>query len=213
MIDSRMFIPTKAFLTKGVGRHKEKLTSFEMALRDAHLANFNLVRVSSIFPPHCELVDREEGMSMLKPGQVVFAVIAESSTNEPSRLVAASIGVAMPADPSHHGYISEHHSYGQNETVSGEYAEDLAVDAGHRARRPVRGGQGVGRAPGAVAAVRRDRAHDERHVHRRMWARRALDHCRVCRRVLRVGEAGRGKREGGRTSRTFRSRSHSRPVS
>src|SRR3989449_7564089 len=127
LIDSRMFMPTKAFLTKGVGRHKEKLTSFEMALRDAHLANFNLVRVSSIFPPHCELVDREEGLSLLQPGQVVFAVIAESSTNEPSRLVAASIGVAMPADPSHHGYISEHHSYGQNESVSGEYAEDLAA--------------------------------------------------------------------------------------
>jgi len=68
-----------------------------MALRDAHLANFNLVRVSSIFPPHCELVDREEGLSLMQPGQVVFAVIAESSTNEPSRLVAASIGVAMPA--------------------------------------------------------------------------------------------------------------------
>src|SRR2546430_5494946 len=122
-----MFVPTKAFLTKGVGRHKEKLTSFEMALRDAHLANFNLVRVSSIFPPHCELVDREEGLSLMKPGQVVFAVIAESATNEPSRLVAASIGVAMPADQSHHGYISEHHSYGQNEMASGEYAEDLAA--------------------------------------------------------------------------------------
>ena len=67
MIDSRMFVPTKAFLTKGVGRHKEKLTSFEMALRDAHLANFNLVRVSSIFPPECELVDREEGLSVMKP--------------------------------------------------------------------------------------------------------------------------------------------------
>src|SRR5258705_267067 len=115
-----MFIPTKAFLTKGVGRHKEKLTSFEMALRDAHLANFNLVRVSSIFPPHCELVDREEGLSLMKPGQVVFAVIVESATNEPSRLVAASIGVAMPADLSHHGYISEHHSYGQNEVSRGE---------------------------------------------------------------------------------------------
>ena len=127
MIESRMFVPTKAFLTKGVGRHREKLTIFEMALRDAHLANFNLVRVSSIFPPHCELVDREEGLSLMQPGQVVFAVIAESSTNEPSRLVAASIGVAMPADPTHHGYISEHHSYGQNEVTSGEYAEDLAA--------------------------------------------------------------------------------------
>src|SRR5438093_1296990 len=122
-----MFVPTKAFLTKGVGRHKEKLTSFEMALRDAHLATYNLVRVSSIFPPQCELLDREEGMSMLRPGQVLFTVVAESSTNEPSRLVAASIGLAMPADPTHHGYISEHHSYGQNELVAGEYVEDLAA--------------------------------------------------------------------------------------
>ncbi len=127
MIDSRMFIPSKAFLTKGVGRHKEKLTSFEMALRDAHLAAFNLVRVSSIFPPHCELVDREEGLAHLKPGQIVFAVVAESATNEPSRLVASSIGLALPADSSHHGYISEHHSYGQNELAAGEYAEDLAA--------------------------------------------------------------------------------------
>jgi arginine decarboxylase len=127
LIDSKMFFPTKAFLTKGVGRHRHKLTSFEMALRDAHLAAYNLVRVSSIFPPHCELMDREEGQSLLKPGQVVFAVIAESSTNEPSRLVAASIGLAMPADPSHHGYISEHHGYGQNEVAAGDYAEDLAA--------------------------------------------------------------------------------------
>src|SRR5256885_15401953 len=33
----------------------------------------------------------------------------------------------MPADATHHGYISEHHSYGQNEITSGEYAEDLAA--------------------------------------------------------------------------------------
>ena len=163
-----MFVPTKAFLTKGVGRHREKLTSFEMALRDAHLANFNLVRVSSIFPPHCELVDREEGLSLMKPGQVVFAVIAESATNEPSRLIAASIGVAMPTDPSHHGYISEHHSYGQNEVTAGEYAEDLAASMLDRAGRAVRLRLGVGRTPGAMAAVGRDRPHDERHLHRRV---------------------------------------------
>lgn len=127
MIDPAQFMPTRAFLTKGVGRHKEKLTSFEMALRDAHLASFNLVRVSSIFPPQCQLVDREEGLRNLRPGQVLFTVLAESATNEPSRLVAASIGLAVPSDPSHHGYISEHHSYGQNESVSGDYAEDLAA--------------------------------------------------------------------------------------
>ncbi len=127
MIDSKSFVPTKAFLTKGVGRHKEKLTSFEMALREAHVAQYNLVRVSSIFPPNCQLVSREEGVKSLMPGQVVFAVVAEAQTNEPSRLAAASIGLAIPADPSHHGYISEHHAFGQRQQSAGEYAEDLAA--------------------------------------------------------------------------------------
>jgi arginine decarboxylase len=127
VIDPTTFMPTRAFLTKGVGRHKEKLTSFEMALREARVAQYNLVRVSSIYPPHCQLVSREEGTKNLKPGQVVFAVVAEASTNEPSRLAAAAIGLAIPADPNHHGYISEHHAHGQREQRAGDYAEDLAA--------------------------------------------------------------------------------------
>jgi len=98
------------FLTKGVGRHKERLTSFEMALRDAGIAAYNLVRVSSIFPPGCRLVSRPRGLKKLKPGTVVFCVMAETSTNEPNRLIAASVGVAIPKDPREHGYLSEHHS-------------------------------------------------------------------------------------------------------
>jgi arginine decarboxylase len=121
-------VKVMALLSECIGaKGFESDTYFEMALRDAHLASYNLVRVSSIFPPLCELVDREEGQSNLLPGQVLFTVVAESSTNEPSRLVSASIGLAMPSDASHHGYISEHHSYGQNEMVAGEYAEDLAA--------------------------------------------------------------------------------------
>ena len=122
-----MFVPGKAFLTKGVGRHKEKLTSFEEALREAHIAQYNLVRVSSIWPPHCELISREQGVRDLIPGQVVFAVVAEASTNEPSRLATAAIGLAIPADPNHHGYISEHHAFGQRKEPAGDYAEDLAT--------------------------------------------------------------------------------------
>ena len=122
-----MFVPAKAFLTKGVGRHKEKLTSFELALREAHIAQYNLVRVSSIFPPNCQLVSWEQGLKSLMPGQVVFAVIAEAATNEPSRLAASSLGLAIPADPNHHGYISEHHTFGQRQQSAGDYAEDLAA--------------------------------------------------------------------------------------
>jgi arginine decarboxylase len=125
--NSRLLLPKRAFLTEGIGRDKEKLTSYELALREAQIAHFNLVQVSSIFPPHCELVDPEDSLSNMVPGQIVFAVIARASTNEPSRLAAASIGVAIPADPSHHGYISEHHAFGLQKERAGDYAEDLAA--------------------------------------------------------------------------------------
>ncbi|MBI4544419.1 MAG: arginine decarboxylase, pyruvoyl-dependent, partial [Gemmatimonadetes bacterium] len=121
------FVPSRVFLTKGLGVHREKLTSFEMALRDAQIARFNLARVSSIFPPHCQVVDREEGAGLLRPGQIVFSVLAEAATNEPSRRVAASIGLAIPNDPDHYGYISEHHAYGWLAQTAGDYAEDLAA--------------------------------------------------------------------------------------
>ncbi|HET9176752.1 MAG TPA: arginine decarboxylase, pyruvoyl-dependent [Terriglobia bacterium] len=123
-----MFVPQRMFLTKGVGKHREKLTSFELALRSAGIAACNLVRVSSIFPPRCKMVPRAEGIKELQPGQVTFVVISENSTREPHRLIAASIGVAMPADRNTYGYLSEHHSFGQTEQVAGEYAEELAAE-------------------------------------------------------------------------------------
>lgn len=120
-------IPSRLFLTKGKGQHREKLASFEQALRDAGIAPFNLVKTSSIFPPHCKLVSKEEGLKLLKPGQIVFLVMSENSTNEAHRLISASIGLALPNDSTLYGYLSEHHSFGQNEKEAGQYAEDLAT--------------------------------------------------------------------------------------
>jgi len=122
------FMPSKIVLTKGVGRHREQLTSFEMALRDAGLAAFNLVPVSSIFPPRCKLVSKRAGLAELHPGQVVFTVMSRAASNEPHRLLAATIGLAIPRDRNKYGYLSEHHSFGQTEEVAGEYAEDLAAE-------------------------------------------------------------------------------------
>ena len=123
-----MLLPKKCFITKGVGVHREKLTSFELALRDAGIAQFNLVRVSSIYPPYCKMVPKEVGLKYLSPGSIVHVVIAESATNEPNRLIAASVGLAIPKDPSHYGYLSEHHSYGETAKKSDEYCEDLAAE-------------------------------------------------------------------------------------
>lgn len=122
-----MYVPTKIFFTKGVGRHKEYLTSFELALRNAGVEKCNLVTVSSIYPVGCKRVSKEEGLKLLAPGQITFAVMARNSTNEPNRLIASSIGVALPADPEQYGYLSEHHPFGEPEKVAGDYAEDLAA--------------------------------------------------------------------------------------
>ncbi len=121
-------VPTRLFFTKGVGKHKERLTSFELALRDAGIAAQNLVRVSSIFPPNCKMIPRKEGLTYLSPGEVIFAVMAENSTREPHRLVASSIGVAIPSDKNTYGYLSEHHSFGETEEQAGDYAEELAAE-------------------------------------------------------------------------------------
>ncbi len=120
-------VPKKVFFTKGVGVHKEKLHSFELALRDAGIQQCNLVNVSSIFPPHCEIITKEEGIKYLKPGQITFVVMARNDTNEPNRLMASSVGLAVPADKTTYGYLSEHHGFGETGQKAGEYAEDLAA--------------------------------------------------------------------------------------
>lgn len=120
-------VPRYVFFTRGVGKHKEKLASFELALRDAGIEKFNLVYVSSIFPPRCKIISKEEGLKKLKPGQIVFCVMAKNESNEPNRIISASIGCAIPKDKNAFGYLSEHHSFGQTDEKSGDYAEDLAA--------------------------------------------------------------------------------------
>ncbi len=122
-----MFVPTKIFFTKGVGKHKEYLQSFELALRNAGIEKCNLVTVSSIFPPGCKRISPQEGLKLLEPGAITFCVMARNATNEPNRLIASSIGVAVPGDEGQYGYLSEHHPYGETDSKAGEYAEDLAA--------------------------------------------------------------------------------------
>ena len=122
-----MNVAKKMFLTKGAGMHQEKLVSFEMALRNAHIASYNIVRVSSIIPPQCEIIPVRKGIRELSPGQIIFTVLADTATDERHRLIGSSIGVAIPRDRNNIGYLSEHHSYGDDEKTTGDYAEDIAA--------------------------------------------------------------------------------------
>jgi arginine decarboxylase len=98
-----------------------------LALRDAGIEKCNLVQVSSIMPPACRLISRTQGLKKLKPGAITFCVMSRCASNEPRRLLAASIGCAIPADRGTYGYISEHHAFGLTERQAGDYAEDLAA--------------------------------------------------------------------------------------
>ena len=120
-------IPKKFFLTKGVGIHKDRLQSFELALRNAGIEICNIVHVSSILPPYCKMINKSKGLKQIKPGQITYCVISQNSTNEPHRLISAAIGIAVPAEETVYGYISEYHSYGEKEKEAGDYVEDLAA--------------------------------------------------------------------------------------
>jgi len=120
-------VPKKVFFTKGVGKHKERLQSFELALRDAGIEKCNLVNVSSIVPPNCKIISKEKGVSHITPGQITHCVMSRNSTDEANRLIGTAIGVAVPKEKDSYGYISEHHSFGEACKKIGDYAEDLAA--------------------------------------------------------------------------------------
>ncbi len=121
-------VPKKVFFVKGKGFHKSKLAAFEEALREAGIEKYNLVNVSSILPPYCIEINKDDGLKQLRPGQVIFTVLAREESNEYNRLICASIGVAKPAEKAQYGYLSEHHSFGVRPEKVGDIAEDLAAE-------------------------------------------------------------------------------------
>ena len=128
MVSMKELVPKNIFLTKGIGVSREKLTSFELALRDAGIASLNLIEVSSILPPNCSFVDKDEGSKSLYPGQIVPVVLARSDSNKVGDLVSSGVGVAVPRDKSDYGYLSEHHCIGMDNLQMEEYVEDLAAE-------------------------------------------------------------------------------------
>lgn len=120
-------VPKKVFFTKGAGIHRDELRSFELALRDAGIEKQNLVYVSSIFPPGCKIIPKSQGLTKLLPGSITYTVMSRCASNEPRRLIAASVGCAVPNDKRCYGYLSEYHAFGVTDKQAGDYAEDLAA--------------------------------------------------------------------------------------
>ena len=122
-------VPKKIFFVKGKGfSSNSKLRSFEEALREAGIEKFNIVRVSSIIPPFCEEVSKDEGIKELKTGQVVYSVMSKISSNRKDIVICASIGAAKPVNAEDYGYLSEKHTLDEDPGKIAEIAEALAAE-------------------------------------------------------------------------------------
>ncbi len=123
-----MILPQKLFLTKGKGYHKDKLLSFEMALRSAGIEKQNLVFVSSIFPPGCEILPKKEGLKLLKPGEITFCVMSKIQTKNPGELISSALAVSLPEDRKSYGYIYECSFSKKSKKETKNYAKNLSEE-------------------------------------------------------------------------------------
>jgi len=122
-------VPKRIFFVKGKGfSTNSDLRSFEEALRNACIEKFNIVRVSSIIPPYCKEVVKEEGLKELKAGQIIYSVMSKVSSNKKDKVISASIGVAKPLNQEDYGYLSEKHSIDEDPKTVSKITENLAIE-------------------------------------------------------------------------------------
>jgi arginine decarboxylase len=118
-------VPTRVFFKKGMGSPRKELRSYQLALKgDERVLD---LRTIEHLPPKCKIIPKDEGVKLIAPGSIAFCVMARLASNELRRLIASSIGCAIPADKGTYGYLSEHHSYGQTDEYAGDFAEDMAA--------------------------------------------------------------------------------------
>jgi arginine decarboxylase len=117
------------FFTAGTGQHKLERVAVQHAMRRAGVSQCNLVKVSSILPPETQVITRAEGIRLLRPGNIVFAIIAQSQTNEPHQRITPAIAWANPEKRGVPGYIAEV----EEDLAKGKTEETAADEVGEEA--------------------------------------------------------------------------------
>ena len=123
------FIPRRVFFTAGTGQHELERVAIQHAMRQAGVSQCNLVKVSSILPPDTQIITRAQGIRLLRPGNIVFAIIAQSETNEPHQRITPAIAWANPEKRGVPGYIAEV----EEDLAKGKSEETAADEVGEEA--------------------------------------------------------------------------------
>lgn len=103
----RPYIATEYAMSSGVGVSSKRLPSFDKALIQAHVGNYNLVRLSSILPAGCKEVPIEDIQDHIKEGSLLPTAYATISCSEYGMRIASAIGIGFPKDESKVGVIME----------------------------------------------------------------------------------------------------------
>jgi arginine decarboxylase len=116
-------IPTQYFLVSGVSDGYTPLNAFDGALLQAGIGNTNIVKMSSIVPPHCKRI----APIPLPPGALVPAAYAAITSDIPGEIISAGVAVALPEDENQNGLIMEYSAKGERRKIE-ETVRNMAIE-------------------------------------------------------------------------------------
>jgi arginine decarboxylase len=89
------------------------LNAFDGALLNAGIGNTNLIKITSIIPPHC----KEIQPITLPQGTIVPTAYASISSDIPGEIISAAVAIALPQDEDQAGLIMEYSAQGDREEI------------------------------------------------------------------------------------------------
>jgi arginine decarboxylase len=116
-------MPTRYFLASGSSEGYTTLNAFDGALLHAGIGNTNIVKMSSIVPPHCKLV----APIALPAGALVPAAYAAITSDTPGEIIAAGVAIALPTDENQNGLIMEYSAKGERHKIE-EVVRNMAME-------------------------------------------------------------------------------------
>ena len=106
-------IPKTYFLVSGSSEGYTPLNAFDGALLNAGIGNTNLIKVTSIIPPHC----KEIQPITFSQGSIVPTAYACISSDMPGEIISAAVAIALPKDGDQSGLIMEYSARGRREEI------------------------------------------------------------------------------------------------
>lgn len=104
----KTMIMRKCSISKGVGKSKNGLPSFDKALIEAGVGNYNLVRLSSILPARHEWYPVEALPDNLEEGSLLPTAYSTITSDKVGETIVSAVAVGIPKDFRKVGVIMEY---------------------------------------------------------------------------------------------------------